>query len=265
MSRTRQSADPGAGTAPARRIVTEVIPRRVRAFLGGIAVADTLRPLMLFEEGHVPAWYFPLDDVRMDRLVPSEHVTHCPWKGDARYWTVRVGDRVAENAAWSYPSPRPDAPDLSAYLSLYWNAMDAWFEEDEEVYVHPRDPYKRVDVLASSRRVEVILAGEKVADCARPRLLFETGLPVRYYLPKVDVRLDWLVPSPTRTRCPYKGVASYYSAAIGSVLVEDIAWYYPFPVPECPKIENLVCFYNERVDELRVDGVVEERPQTKWA
>jgi uncharacterized protein (DUF427 family) len=95
--------------------------------------------------------------------------------------------------------------------------------------------------------------------------LFETGLPIRYYIPKVDVRMDLLLPIDTHTRCPYKGVANYYSVKSGDTLVKDIAWYYPYPVPECPRIENLVCFYNERVDALYVDGELQSKPQTKWS
>jgi len=154
---------------------------------------------------------------------------------------------------------------IKGHLAFDWDKMDAWFEEDEEVYVHARDPYRRVDALRSSRQVKVVIAGETVAESKRPCLLFETGLPTRYYIPKVDVRMDLLTPSDTTSRCPYKGQARYYSAKIGDMLVKDIAWYYPYPVPECPRIENLVCFYNERVDELYVDGKQQEKPQTPWS
>jgi uncharacterized protein (DUF427 family) len=118
------------------------------------------------------------------------------------------------------------------------------------VYVHARDPYKRVDVLHSSRHVRVVVAGALVGETRRPSLLFETGLPTRYYLPKTDVRMDLVVPTETETRCPYKGVASYYSVRTEAAVVEDVAWCYRHPIPECSKIENLVCFFNERVDAL---------------
>jgi uncharacterized protein (DUF427 family) len=142
--------------------------------------------------------------------------------------------------------------------------MDAWFEEDDEVYVHARDPYKRVDVLHSSRHVRVVVQGELVAETRRPALLFETGLPTRYYLPKADVRMDRLVPTETATRCPYKGVASYYAVRAGSTVVPDLAWCYRHPIPECSKIENLVCFFNERVD-LYVDRELQPKPRTRWS
>ena len=143
--------------------------------------------------------------------------------------------------------------------------MDAWFEEDEEVFVHPRDPYTRLDVIQSSRHVRVVVGGETVAETDHPVLLFETGLPVRYYIPKVDVRMDLLEPSKSHTECPYKGIASYYSVRIGDQVVVDIAWYYPFPHLEVGKIQNLISFYDEKVDAVYVDGEKQDRPKTHWS
>ena len=154
--------------------------------------------------------------------------------------------------------------ELRGLVRFDWEAMDAWFEEDEEVYVHPRDPYSRVDILPSSRHVEVVVNDVKVADSHQPRLLFETGLPTRYYLPQVDVRLDLLRPSETTSRCPYKGTANYWSVEAGDQVVEDLAWVYRTPVQESVRIAGLACFYNEKVD-LYVDGVLEERPHTKFS
>jgi len=143
---------------------------------------------------------------------------------------------------------------VGGHLAFYWDRMDAWFEEEEEIFVHPRNPYVRVDVLESTRRVKVLLGGAVLAETRRPRLLFETGRPMRCYLPKEDVRMDLLSPSGTRTRCPYKGAASYWSAEAGGKRAEDIAWSYEEPIPECPRIRGLISFYPERVDSLLVDG-----------
>lgn len=243
----------------------EPVAKRVRVFLGGVPVADSRHVQMMFETGHLPVYYFPLDDVRMDLLSPTDHHTHCPYKGAASYYTVTAGGTTAENAAWHYRAPLPEAPaELSRLVAFYWAKMGSWFEEDDEVFVHPRDPYKRIDVLQSSRHIEVRINGETVAETTRPRLLFETGLPTRYYIPKVDVRLDLLEDSDLTTRCPYKGIASYYSVRAGGQVAENIAWYYPLPIPECPKIENMVCFFNEKVD-IYVDGMLEERPKTDWS
>jgi uncharacterized protein (DUF427 family) len=142
--------------------------------------------------------------------------------------------------------------------------MDAWYEEDDEVFVHPRDPHHRVDVLNSSRHVKVVVEGVVVAETRRPRLLFETGLPTRYYIPKIDVRMDLLEPTDSITACPYKGRASYWSVRAGERLLEDLVWVYPAPIPECPKIENLLSFYNEKVD-IYVDGELQPRPKTHWS
>ncbi len=246
-------------------VSVEPTPRWVRAFFNGEAIADSKRAMILHERGRVPVYYFPKDDVRLDLLEPTDHSTHCPHKGDAQYWTIRVGDRTAENAVWGYPEPIEGQEVLSDLVAFYWNDMDHWYEEDDEVYVHARDPYRRIDVLRSTRHVQIVLNGEVVADSHRPTLLFETGLPTRYYLPPQDVRLDLLTQSPTVTQCPYKGIATTWSAKVAGKTHEDIAWSYPFPIPEIPKIENLICFYNENVDEVRIDGETEPRQQTKWS
>ena len=266
MGHNEESSTPGRGLyVHTERVHCEPTPRWVRVMLAGQVLADSKRAMLLLEAGYLPVYYFPQADVQMHLLIPIDQRTHCPCKGDASYWSVEVGDRVVKNAAWSYLQPLEAVYSIKGHLAFDWDKMDAWFEEDEEVYVHARDPYRRVDALRSSRQVKVVIAGETVAESKRPCLLFETGLPTRYYIPKVDVRMDLLTPSDTTSRCPYKGQARYYSAKIGDKLVKDIAWYYPYPVPECPRIENLVCFYNERVDELYVDGKQQEKPQTPWS
>ena len=239
--------------------------RRLRAYVNGVVVADTIGSNYLFEPGHVPVYYLPKQDVRFDLLEHADRSSHCPLKGDAEYWSIVVDDRRIEHAVWSYPTPIDGAPDLSAYVAFYWNKVDNWFEEDEEVFVHARDPYKRVDALRSSRHVEIRMHGETIADTTRPVLLLETGLPTRYYIPKLDVRLDLLLPSTLNTACPYKGVASYFSVAIpGAKVVDDIVWVYPAPIPQIPSIENHLCFFNEHVDVI-VDDVLQDRPRTKWS
>jgi len=247
-----------------RVVFVEPTIKRVRAMLRGETIADSRRTLILFEKGHLPVYYFPLEDVRQDLLEVSEKRTTCPRKGEASYHSIRVGDRVAPDAAWRYAEPIDDCPDISGHVAFYWNAMDSWWEEDDEVFKHARDPYHRVDVLRSSRHVRVELDGTVVADSRRPLLLVETGLPPRWYVPRADVRFDLLTPTETTSTCPYKGQASYFTATIGDAVYEDVAWSYLTPVPECPKIEQAVCFFNERVD-LTVDGERQERPRTHWS
>jgi uncharacterized protein (DUF427 family) len=230
----------------------EPSPRWVRALFDGVAVGDSKRMMLLYKPGKLPLYCFPDDDVKTDLLSPSSH--------KPGYFDLRAGGRTAENAAWRY-----DAPELEGYVAFDWNSMDNWFEEDDEIFVHPRDPYKRIDVLRSSRHVRVVLGGETIADSRRPSLLFETHLPTRYYIPRGDVRMDLLTPTDTHTRCPYKGVASYWSASINGQTFQDVVWTYPVPIPECPKIEQLLCFFNERVDGIYVDGELEAKPVTKWS
>lgn len=252
-------------TPPREEIVWEPSPRRVRAMFAGETIADSARAMLMIEGRRIAVYYFPVDDVRTDLLVPSAHRKSSESKGEATFWSIRVGERTAENAARRYLQPPRGAPDIAGYVTFSWEAMDAWFEEDDEVFIHPRSPYHRVDVLNSSRHVRVILGGTVVADTSRPRLLFETSLPTRYYIPKLDVRMDLLRPSETTTGCPYKGRASYWHAEINGHTFEDIAWCYPTPIPECPKIENLVAFFNERVDAIEVDGEIQPVPKTPWS
>src|SRR2546425_3493242 len=236
--------------------------RRVRVMLGGATIADSRAVMLMLEKRRLAIYYFPVKDVRLNLLQLTSYTSSHPGKGQASFYSAKVGDRVAEKAAWRYL--QPERPDLKDYVAFYWDKMDAWFEEDDEVFVHPRDPYHRVDVLNSSRQVKVLVGGEIVAETGRPRLLFETGLPVRYYIPMLDVRMDLLEPSDTISRCPYKGVASYWSVRLGGTLHADLAWSYRSPIPECPKIENLIAFFNERVD-LDIDEERVQRPQTPWS
>jgi uncharacterized protein (DUF427 family) len=240
----------------------ELSPRRVRAFLKGAAVADSERVLLVFETTRPPVYWFPIADVRMELLSPKAAASGTA--SGTRRWGSSDGGEVAENLAWSYEEPTGELADLKDHLAFYWNAIDAWYEEDEEVFVHPRDPYSRVDTVHSSRHVRVEVEGQVVAESSRPVLLFETGLPTRYYLPKLDVRMDLLEATDTVTHCPYKGAATYWSLLVGDHLFPDFVWTYVTPIPECPKIENLLCFYNEKVD-LYVDGVLQERPVSPFS
>jgi uncharacterized protein (DUF427 family) len=244
-------------------ILFEPSGRRVRVMFGGVTIADSRKVMLMLENRRLAIYYFPVSDVQVGVLVPTSFRSNHPGKGEATFYSVTVGERTAEKAAWGYL--QPERADLKDYVAFYWDKMDAWFEEDDEVFVHPRDPYHRVDVLNSSRHVKVIVGGEVVAETTRPRLLFETGLPTRYYIPKLDVRLDLLTPTSTTTRCPYKGKAAYWSVNVKGKEFKDIVWGYPAPIPESPKIENLLCFYDEKVDAVYVDGELQPKPVTPWS
>jgi uncharacterized protein (DUF427 family) len=242
----------------------EPSPKWVRVMFGGEFIADSKRVHLLLPGGP-PYYHFPKEDVKLHFLEQSTHTEHSPLLGKASFWTVKVGDKVAEDAAWSYPEPISETLDLSNYISFQWDKMDAWFEESEEVHVHPHDPYKRIDILESSRHVRVVVLGETVAETHHPMLLFETGLPTRYYFPKLNVRMDLLIPSDKVTGCAYKGKAQYYSVKVGDKIVPDIAWYYTYPTLEASKIAGMICFFNERVNSLYVDGMEQPKPKTPWS
>jgi uncharacterized protein (DUF427 family) len=275
-ARLHPEKKPGDKKSGGKSIRFEPTPRRLRVEVAGEIIADTTRGMLLLESGHQPVYYFPRADVRFDLLHASEHKTHCPYKGDAAYWHLTIGGRTIENAVWGYPRPAATAPgfeaprgpageSLSEYVAFYWSKMDRWFEEDEEIFVHPRDPYKRVDVIASRRRVEVVVGGEMVAASAEALFLFETGLPVRYYLPRKDIKDGVLQPSENQSRCPYKGIASYHRVVVNGTDHGDLAWFYPDPIAEAVRIKDHVAFYSEKVDAILLDGIAVPRPQTQWS
>ena len=262
-----RSARPVPGPMDAhdrRRYVLEESPRRVRGMFGAEFVADSTRVQLLFETGKLPVYYFPKSDVRLDVLSPSDRESPDELKGRVAYFDMTVGEQVADDAAWHCEGNPDVGADISDLIAFDWNKMDAWFEEDEEVFVHARDPYHRVDVVESARHVEVSADGVTLADSGRPMMLFETGLPTRYYLPKMDIRLGLLERSHSHTSCPYKGTADYFSLRRGEGLVEDIAWYYETSIAEMPRIAGRISFYNEKVD-IKLDGELQERPRTKWS
>ncbi len=235
--------------APAHRLYLEPSPRRIRVVIGGEVVADSTDAQLLHETGLMPVYYLPRSDVRDDVLEPSDTTTHCPFKGDASYGSVRVGDELRTDAVWAYPDPIDGAPPLDGLVAFAWDAVDDWYEEAERIGVHPRDPYHRCDVVRSDRHVVIRVDGKVVAESHRPTLLFETGLPPRYYLPAEDVRTTLLEPSDTVTRCPYKGTTSRYrSIRVGERLLEDAIWVYDDPQDEVRGIAGLLAFYDEKVD-----------------
>ena len=179
--------------------------------------------------------------------TPTDTSTHCPFKGDASYWTLTVGDREIPDALWAYESPTSDAAWLKGYGALYWDKVDEWYVEDELVDGYLRDPYHRVDVHPSSRPVVVRAAGQVIAESTRPKILLETSLPPRVYIPREDVKVD-LEPSDRRTHCAYKGHASYWSAKVDGGLLQDVAWSYEEPLAESADIAGHVSFDGEGIE-----------------
>jgi uncharacterized protein (DUF427 family) len=233
------------------RVRLEHGTKRIRAYLAGELVADTTRPLLVWERPYYPTYYFPREDVRGELLTPDGGLVHSPSRGDGQSFTLRAGGKEAVGAALRFE--RSPFEELRDAIRLDWDALDAWYEEDEQIFPHPRDPYTRVDILASSRHIRVEVGGVTIAETDKPTLLFETGLPTRYYLPMTHTRMDLLVPSDSVSHCPYKGDAAYWSLRAGDA-IDDIAWSYRTPLPESQKIAGLICFYPEKVT-LYVDGV----------
>lgn len=238
---------------PKHRLLFHPHPRRVRALLGGEVVADTTAGALLHETGILPRFYIPEGDLNTELLEPTDHSTHCPFKGDASYWTVRAGGEVAENAIWTYREPLPEAEWLRGYASIYLEKMDSWLEEDEELRGHLRDPYHRIDVRESSRAVRVTHGDQVVAESERPITLFETGLSTRFYLSKDDLRDGVLEPSEKRTFCPYKGEATYWSVKVGGETLEDAAWSLEDPLEGAHAAAGRVCFLHDEL-EVKAEG-----------
>lgn len=238
---------------PAHRLLFQPFPRRVRAIFGGQTLLDSRRAQLLHETGLLPQLYIPYEDVCFDHLEKTAHSTHCPFKGDASYWSICAGDQRAQNAVWAYESPMESAHWLRDHAAFEWHAMDAWFDEDEEVQGHPRDPYHRVDVRETSGHVRVVIGDETVAETDRPKILSETGLPNRFYIPPSDVRRGCLEPSAKHTICPYKGTASYRNLRLGDNRIENAAWFYPEPLEEAFRVRDHLCFSGDGVT-VEVDG-----------
>lgn len=236
----------------------ELSARWVRVAFSDSYVADSRRALLV-RDGYRLTYFFPEEDVATEHLQVARRDNQGKQKYD-----VKVGDRVASAAAWGFEQPSPRHSALRGYIAFDWRKMDHWYEEEEEVFVHPRDPYHRIDTARSSRHVRVEVDGVTVAETDRPVLLFETGLPVRYYIPEEDIRMEFLEPTNSQTGCPYKGFASYWSVKVNGETYRDLVWAYLEPFLESQKIAGLLCFYNEKVD-LTVDGELQPRPETPWS
>jgi uncharacterized protein (DUF427 family) len=254
-------------------------PKRIRATVGSDAVVDTTRAVLLWEPRRiVPAYAVPAADITAELvpappsaevaaaldglgkrrvLSPGHFRTHTT---EGEELTVRAPAGEREAAAF-----RLADPDLEDYVELDFDAFDQWLEEDEPIISHPRDPFHRIDVRRSSRSVLVEHDGTVLAESTRPRLLFETHLPVRTYLPREDVHVDRLLPSETTTACAYKGqTTSYWAVERADGRRVDVAWSYEHPLPDAVEITGMVAFFDERVDVV-LDGVRRPRPVTPWS
>ena len=260
----------------------EPLTRRIRAGVGDDVVVDSTRAMLVWEPRRVvPQYAVPAADVRADlrageatspaaedvglrlpdvsaRPILDPSIPFAVHTGEGEGVDVVTGARTLTGAGF-----RLADPDLEGYVMLDFDAFDSWYEEDALTVGHPHDPYHRIDALPSSRPVRLELDGELLAESARPVLLFESMLPMRFYLPRDDVRAE-LVPSETRTTCAYKGHAAYWSPVVAGTPVPDLAWSYEDPLHDAAAVRGLVAFFDERVDVV-LDGERRERPVTPWS
>lgn len=245
----------------AQRGRIEPAPRRVRGYFDNTLVFDTTHARYVWEIPYYPQYYIPVSDVRMDQLVDENHPQRVQL-GPSRLHSLTADGRTQKGAARVYDRDG-DSP-VAGCVRFEWDALD-WYEEDEKIIAHPRNPYVRVDALRSHRHVRVELDKVVLAETRSPVLLFETGLPTRYYIERTDVSFGHLQASTTRSVCPYKGITSqYWSAEAGDKTHPDIAWTYDFPTHQVAPIAGLIAFYNEKLD-MFVDGERLQRPKTHFA
>jgi uncharacterized protein (DUF427 family) len=248
----------------------EPTEKRVRAKLGDREVVDSTQALLVWEPRRiVPSFAVPLGDVRAE-LAPASpgppsdaEVLHpgIPFavhSTEGESLDLRLNGQTLSGAAF-----RPDDPELNGHVILDFDAFDKWYEEDEAIFSHPRDPFHRVDARRSSRHVRIERDGRLLAESSEPTLVFETNLPVRYYLPRSALRVE-ARPSDRHTACPYKGHASYFRFDLDEGKSADLAWTYEDPTPDARPLAGLVAFYDELVD-VTVDGERRERPDTPFA
>jgi uncharacterized protein (DUF427 family) len=236
----------------------EPVPRRIRAMLAGEVVLDTTKALYVWEWPNYPQYYIPIADVNRALLVDEQHSERLH-RGSAQLHGLRVAAIVRPSSARLYLDGS-----VAGAIRFDWDALDAWFEEDEEVFVHPRNPYTRVDALRSTRRVRVELDGALLAESSSPVMVFETGLPTRYYFNRTELNFSHLVPTETVTACPYKGRTSgYWSVRVANSTHPDLAWAYDFPTRQVLPIAGMIAFYNEKVD-ITIDGELLPRPRTQF-
>ncbi|KAI1773331.1 DUF427-domain-containing protein [Hypoxylon cercidicola] len=256
-----------ASKGPVKTLPT---PRRVRILFNGKYVADTTSALYVWEHEYYPYFYVPYSALPPGVLIEDEATGNqnpC-WQAELRMGT-RTTDRVLCFGSEAVLGEHAKA--LAHMVRVEFGAADAWFEEDVQIYVHPKDPFRRVDILHSTRPLKVRVEGKLVAETTASYHLHETGLPCRYYVPATAVDRAVLKGSGSTTACPYKGVANYYDVEFDGddgqkKTFKDLVWYYRAPTVECASIAGCLCFYHEKEGvEVELDGKVLTRPQTPWS
>jgi len=235
---------------PKKLLYVERLRRRMRVRFGGRWIAGSENVLLLFEPGRYPVAYFPEADVSPHVLERTEHTTQHADLGLTSWYTVRADEQhVAARGAWQHTGLPEHASELQGRVAFAWRAMDAFYEEDERILGHAADPYHRIDIRQTSRKLVVRQGDRVVADTKRPQVLYESGFGPRWYVPRDDIDETALTPVKLQTFCPYKGLCSYYS--IGDA--RQAAWSYPDAYPEVRRISNFVSFEPDIVT-VHLDG-----------
>lgn len=237
--------------------IYEPTDRWIRAKIGEESIADSKRAMLMIESQTELDYYFPPEDIRLELFEESHEAETSEERGTRKFWDLILGERRIEKAAWTY-EPKEDRPDFGGYIAISWKVIEHWYEEEEEIYDEPRNPYYRVDTIQSSRHIEIIVDGVKIADTTRAYMLFETYLPTRFYIPKEDVLMDSMTATEKETVCPYKGFANYYSIEVNGNSYENIVWTYFEPIPEAPKLKDTLAFWPEKDERIQifVDGEI---------
>ncbi|KAF2817834.1 DUF427-domain-containing protein [Mytilinidion resinicola] len=230
----------------------ESTPRRVRGLFNGAYAFDTIRAHYVWEIPNYPQFYIPIEDFTSDAKLEIAKEPVPKTDGGASLAVLTVGDKSTVKVISFKKGP------LAGLVKTIFGAIDQWFEEETPIYIHPKDPYKRISILPSTRRVRVALDGVTLAETSASIFLLETSLRPRYYIPPTSVNWHLLSKSDTESGCPYKGTANYYNAEVNGKVYRDIVWWYQHPTMESAPIAGYLCFYNERVD-VHIDGIKEDR------
>jgi uncharacterized protein (DUF427 family) len=241
---------------PERVLYAEPLRRRLRAELGGSTVVQSDDAVLLFEPGRYPVAYFPLAGFAEGALRQTDHRSQHRDLGDTAWFEVIGATRQAARGAWQHVALPAQAAILGDKVALAWRAMDGFYEEDDRILGHAADPYHRIDIRRTSRRLAVRASDRVVADTSNPLVLYESGFAPRWYMPRADVVAEALTQVELQTFCPYKGIASYYDIDG----IRHAAWSYRTPFDEMAAIGDLVSFEPDKVEVILDDKRLELEP-----
>lgn len=248
-----RSPQQGSTSSPGT-VVVEETPRWIRGYFGDTKIVDSKTAYLVWEgTNSIPYWAFPTQDVI--GLVENNHTDAGEEGYRAQWYDLKASSKTISDIGWKI---KPDVPgyiqEANNLVVIDTTKVDKWYEDDEQVKGHAAGPYNRIDIRKSSRPVKVVIDGVTVAETNSALFLYENGYVTRYYIDTADIKNKELFhPTSHTSVCPYKGVASYYSATINGKEYENIVWFYPEPIDAVAKLKGHWSFYNEKLD-IYVDG-----------